>query len=784
MSGKKIENKIKTLPRPTLMKTAVKKVNKGTPSANPAKSKSLPAKKTAPFTVRISAVKEKPLTFAVSKKITVKKVDKKASFSRQIQKTVKPSAKKPDKLPEKNDIRKSAAVKNTPVKKIDKKNASFRITAKTKKLSAKKTVKFAVPKKTLKTPVRKDIRKSATAKKTPAKKTDKKAPVSRKTAKTVKPSAKKTLKVAVPKKALKTPVRKDIRKSATARKTPAKKIDKKAPSSGKILKAEKTSAKKTVKAAVLKKTVAPPKESFADKTLNISEDLKKSEVHADTDIISDIELTQKDPELRPEGKVPSEDIYHSDDAETLVISQGLVDRTAKTEETAPQVPSAGETGSDDIPPLSDTTVEMHIQDIGQKSIPTIDEEAEFDANIPASDLKLNVPLRRKRKTRNVFLTIALAVLVIILVNAAVIFYKSRSVSVEIRSEIPETQDVNKAPAEGVKTESAVAEVIPGKSNDALDGISKESPEADENEPLPKSLAYVRDQAVQAAKEGKFNESFVVIERLLDIGFAKSSLLSDKMIILVWAEKYYLAIDMFESYRKKNAPDINLLNAIGTAYRKTGRYNDAIKCCDESLALNKENPDAVKGKVFSMIASGRSFEAYEYIRSEMKNRQNVPTWLNLLTGEAYVVEGRTDDAETFFSEFLKANPGNVFAKRMLAGILVQKKQKLDVAEKMIDEILSVEPANIDVMFLKVTILQSKKLYLEAYELNEKILSMNKRYQPSLNAKPQILTDMKTAPPAAETPRKPDDRVSFPVKRRLMGDFAAAEISGQKSVKPAQ
>ncbi|MFA6293353.1 MAG: hypothetical protein WC637_16330, partial [Victivallales bacterium] len=63
-------------------------------------------------------------------------------------------------------------------------------------------------------------------------------------------------------------------------------------------------------------------------------------------------------------------------------------------------------------------------------------------------------------------------------------------------------------------------------------------------------------------------------------------------------------------------------------------------------------------------------------------------------------------------------------------------------------------------------------------------MNKRYQPSLNAKPQILIDMKTATPATEVPRKTDTRVSLPAKRRLMGDFAAAELSGQKPVKPAQ
>ncbi|MFA6292718.1 MAG: tetratricopeptide repeat protein, partial [Victivallales bacterium] len=697
MSGRKTENKNIVSPRPSIIKATVKKANNGKPSVNTvkqARAKSLPARKAAPFTVRISAVKEKTATFAVSKKITVKKIDKKASFSRQVTKTVKPAAKKPLKLP-----------------------------------AAKKAVRL---------PEKKDIRKSAALKKTPVKKTDKKAPISRRIVKTAKPSARKTLKAAVLKKTLKTPAktppRKDVRKSAAAKKTAVKKVGKKAPLSRKTAKTVKPSAIKALKAAAPKKKGEKPKETFAGKTLGISEDLKKSEIQADAVVISDVELTQRAPELPAEAKAASEETYHSDDAEPLVIPRELVDTASKTEVATPQIPSAGETGADDIPPLSGETAEMHIQDIGRTSLPPADEETESDANIPAVGLKLIAPAPGKRKTRKVILTIALAVLVIIVVNVAITLYKSSPASVEIRRELPETEDVNKTPADAPETvkEPAVAEkqVMPGKSNDAISGMKSEMPEADENEPLPKSLAYVRDQAVQAAREGKFNESLVVIEKLLDIGFAKSSLLSDKMVILVWAEKYYLAIDMFELYRRKNTPDTNLLNAIGTAYRKTGRYNDAIKCCDESLALNKENPDAVKGKVFSMLASGRSFEAYEYIRNEMKNRQNVPVWLNLLTGEAYVVEGKTDEAETLFSEFLKANPGNVFAKRMLAGILVQKKQKLDVAEKMIDEILAVEPANLDLMFLKVTVLQSNKHHLEAYELNEKILSMNKRYRPSL------------------------------------------------------
>ena len=223
-----------------------------------------------------------------------------------------------------------------------------------------------------------------------------------------------------------------------------------------------------------------------------------------------------------------------------------------------------------------------------------------------------------------------------------------------------SKDVGNTPVEEQKKESADVPapatgasivdqyVSSGKLNEAIDEISRELPGPGGKEALNKSLSAIRDKAVQAARGGEYNESLAVLDRLLDIGYEKNAVIADKMIILVWAGKYAEAVELYEKYRKNNTPDFNLLNTIGSAYRKTGKYPEAIRCCDESLALNKDNPDAVKGKVFSLIASGGSAEAYEFIRNEMKERRDSPAWLNLLTGEAYLVEGRNDEAETFFS----------------------------------------------------------------------------------------------------------------------------------------
>lgn len=321
----------------------------------------------------------------------------------------------------------------------------------------------------------------------------------------------------------------------------------------------------------------------------------------------------------------------------------------------------------------------------------------------------------------------------------------------------------------------------GKLDEAINEIIRELPDASKKEALNKSLSVIHEKAIQAAKEGRYSESFAVLDRLIDIGYEKKSMISDKIITLTWAERYDEAIELFMKYRADNAPDVYLLNSIGTAYRKTGKYPEAIKCYDESLSLTNGNPEAVKGKVFTMIAEGKSAEAYEFIREEMKNRQDVPPWLRLLTGEAYLVEGKNDEAENFFSEYLKTKPGDVFAKRMLVEILIQKRQRLGEAEKLTDEILAAETENIDVMFLKVTLLQLNRHYIQAYDLNERILSLNRRYQPALNTRYHILMDMKAAILANDLLLETGDNVSIQVRKRLMGDVAAAELSWRDSPK---
>ncbi len=496
---------------------------------------------------------------------------------------------------------------------------------------------------------------------------------------------------------------------------------------------KKQAAKKNAPANVKKRLVKknPARLSSANRTVNTPAKTSAKKV-----IRKSVSAKKSAPkpvnELPVEIKVAHEEqSYHTDDAETVIISHGI-DRTVEesADETAQKAGESDITGSiqeTDINPSEPATARGRLGNV----------------IIRGTGLKPSEPTVRNGKSDNVIFKIAAALVVIAVVSLTVYFVRHNSDK-------------------------------PGR----LPGMSGILPAAGNKKDLNGALTAMRDNAVREARKGKYNESIAILDSLIDVGYPKNSILSDKIVVLVWAGRHDEAIDLYVDYVETEKPDFRLLGAIGTAYRMTGQYPEAIKCCDESLAMSKGNPDAVKEKVLSLISVGRSEEAHEFIRQETEKFPDAPQWLNLLVGEAYLAEGKKDEAERFFSAFLKANPENVNAKRMLAEILIQKGQWIDEAEKMIDEVLAAEPANVDGMFLKVSILILKKRYAEADELNEKILSLNKNYKPSINARQRIRTGMKAAIPADENIQGTGDKLSFPVDVRLAGELADAEISIQE------
>ncbi|OGV41720.1 MAG: hypothetical protein A2X48_14000 [Lentisphaerae bacterium GWF2_49_21] len=316
----------------------------------------------------------------------------------------------------------------------------------------------------------------------------------------------------------------------------------------------------------------------------------------------------------------------------------------------------------------------------------------------------------------------------------------------------------------------------GKLNEAIDEISRKiSSAGKDRELLNKSLSQIHSKAVHDARNGKYDEALVIFDRLIELNYEKPVILADKIMVLVWAEKYKDAIAVYSNYKDSYSPKANVFDAAGTAYRRTGRYAEAIDCYEKSLALNGDNPSAVKGKAFSMVGAGHAAEAQSFIRDEMKKYQKPPKWLEMLPCEAYIVEGRYDEAGNFLKTYLKNNPDDADAKRMLVETLIQEKTGIQEAMKISDELIAADPSNPDLLFLKVTLLQLSRKYIEAYDLNQKILSINKFYRPSVNAKYHILLDIKAAILADQMLKDSGDDVSYAVKKRIMGDLAAEQLS---------
>jgi RNA polymerase primary sigma factor len=257
---------------------------------------------------------------------------------KKIKKLSKPSvnksvAKKVNKVKPSAKTVKAAKVKSQPAK-INK-------AVNLKKLLKKnKPVKIVAVKKTVKAPAKKGINKPVAGKQAAVKKVVA-------SHKTEEPSAKKAIKVP----------------------TAVEKVDKKVVTSHKIVKAEKTSAKKELKAAV---------------------EVVEAGVHVKTDAKPGKELPKTTPEVPGKRKV------------------GRPRKAGTDGETAAPRPKR-EVSPDDTSSLSkNDTMKVYMQDIGQISLVTKDEEVELAAKIHGTDLKLKEEARATLIKANLRLVVKIA----------------------------------------------------------------------------------------------------------------------------------------------------------------------------------------------------------------------------------------------------------------------------------------------------------------------------------------------------------------------------------------
>jgi RNA polymerase primary sigma factor len=214
---------------------------------------------------------------------------------------------------------------------------------------------------------------------------------------------KKPTKAAPAKKAVKNPVKKTIKKALVSKaknikKIPAKKTDKKPAVPHKTAKTEKPSAKKTVGIVIAKGSVKKPVITSAKKTVKGAEDVKKTEVHAKTAVKSVKETSKKIPVELPKT-VPG------------LPGKRKVGRPRKLgsdgEGAAPR--PKRETSPDDTSSLSkNDTMKVYMQDIGQISLVTKEEEVELAAKIHGTDMKLKEEARATLIKANLRLVVKIA----------------------------------------------------------------------------------------------------------------------------------------------------------------------------------------------------------------------------------------------------------------------------------------------------------------------------------------------------------------------------------------
>lgn len=153
----------------------------------------------------------------------------------------------------------------------------------------------------------------------------------------------------------------------------------------------------------------------------------------------------------------------------------------------------------------------------------------------------------------------------------------------------------------------------------------------ENNSLSTSVSESRRLALVAAREGRFDESFITFEKLIkdfpdDVGIK-----ADYIVVLTWAKKNLEALNLAKSIDLNTAPTY-CVNALARAARDTGKYVQALQLYELVIQREPNNLDPVLGKVLTHIDAGE-FDVASSNLSAL--RQNYPNNIEVYRALSYL-----------------------------------------------------------------------------------------------------------------------------------------------------
>ena len=120
--------------------------------------------------------------------------------------------------------------------------------------------------------------------------------------------------------------------------------------------------------------------------------------------------------------------------------------------------------------------------------------------------------------------------------------------------------------------------------------------------LNTNVGESRRLALVAAKEGRFDESFITFAKLIKELPNDAGIKADYIVVLTWAKKNQEALEFAKSIDINTAPTY-CINALARAARDSGQYAQALQLYELVIQREPNNLDPVLGKILTHIDAG-------------------------------------------------------------------------------------------------------------------------------------------------------------------------------------